>query len=63
MTMWCNIQTTRSCNYLMKVNCVTEQHYNELLWRSRDALVYKFCSPHVRKHVCLVQIKTNVPSS
>ena len=49
--------------FLLKVKCLTKQHYNKGLQCCGDVLTYKSHSLHVRKHVCLVQTTTNVTSS
>lgn len=36
------------------IKCFAKQHYDEVLWCCRDALVLQCCSPHVRKHVSLL---------
>lgn len=50
----------RSCNFLMKVKCVTKQHIKKYC---SAAMVYISCSPDVRNHVCLVQTPTIITSS
>lgn len=47
----CNNEIARSCTYFDSNKMCDKHHYNELLQCSRVALVYKSCSPDVKKHV------------
>ena len=56
----CDIQTARSCSFLMKVKCVLNSRITKYCGAARDALTNTSCSPDVRKHVCFVQTPINV---
>lgn len=42
----------KESHFLIKVKCLTQQQYNEVLYGCREVMVHKACSPDVRKHVC-----------
>ena len=57
----CNIQHCRSCNFLIKVKCVTTYHYK---WSTGALLkcprAYKSSSPDVWEHAHLVQTPAKI---
>ena len=49
--------------FLIKVKCVTKQHFNEVLLYCRDTMAQKSCSPDLRRHFCCVKTPTNLTSN